>query len=69
LELRAQLRAGNIGCILYEARYGRRWIDLVIEDSSVQAIPIDPLGLDIGQGPDYYPKLLLNLAEQIAKCH
>jgi zinc transport system substrate-binding protein len=69
LELRAQLQTQHIGCILYEERYGRRWIEVLIEDSDVKAIPIDPLGLELEEEPDFYPKLLLNLAEQIAKCH
>lgn len=68
LALRRQLREQNIGCILYEERYGRRWIDMLTEDSAVKAIPIDPLGLELEPGPEFYPKLLLNLAEQIAKC-
>lgn len=68
LELRAQLRERDIGCILYEERYGRRWIEMLIEDTAMKAIPIDPLGLEIEPGPDFYPKLLLNLAGQIAKC-
>lgn len=68
LELRAQLLEHNIGCILYEERYGTRWIEMLIEDTDVKAIPIDPLGLELAPGPDFYPKLLLNLAEQIAKC-
>jgi zinc transport system substrate-binding protein len=69
LELRAQLRTQNIGCILYEERYGRRWIETLIEGTEVKAIAIDPLGLELEPGPDFYPKLLLDLAEQIAKCH
>jgi zinc transport system substrate-binding protein len=68
LELRAQLRTQNIGCILYEERYGRRWIETLIEGTEVKAIAVDPLGLDLEPGPDFYPKLLLGLAEQIAKC-
>ncbi|HEX5056758.1 MAG TPA: zinc ABC transporter substrate-binding protein [Gammaproteobacteria bacterium] len=69
LELRGQLRTQNIGCILYEERYGRRWIEVLIEDSNVKAIPIDPLGLELEEGADFYPKLLFNLAQQIAQCH
>jgi zinc transport system substrate-binding protein len=69
LELRQQLRTQNIGCILYEERYGRRWIDVLIEDTTLKAIPIDPLGLELELNQDFYPKLLLNLAEQIAKCN
>lgn len=68
LELRAQLRERDIGCILYEERYGKRWIEMLIEDTDVKAIPIDPLGLEIEDTQDFYPKLLLNLAEQVAKC-
>ena len=68
LELRGQLRTQNIGCILYEERYGRRWIEVLIEDTAVKAIPIDPLGLELVEGPDFYPRLLLSLAGQIAKC-
>jgi zinc transport system substrate-binding protein len=69
LQLRRQLQTQNIGCILYEERYGRRWIEMLIEDTVVKAIPIDPLGLEIEGGPDFYPKLLLNLAGQIAQCN
>ncbi len=68
LALRRQLQAQNIGCILYEERYGRRWIEVLIEDSDVKAIPIDPLGLEIELDQNFYPKLLLKLAEQISKC-
>jgi zinc transport system substrate-binding protein len=68
LQLRRQLQTQNIGCILYEERYGQRWIEMLIEDTAVKAIPIDPLGLEIESGPDFYPKLLLNLAGQIAQC-
>lgn len=68
LELRRQLREQNIGCILYEERYGRRWIEMLIEGSDVKAIEIDPLGLEVDLGPDYYPTLLLNLADRISRC-
>jgi zinc transport system substrate-binding protein len=68
LTLRQQLQAQNIGCILYEERYGRRWIEVLTEDTDVKAIPIDPLGLEIELNRDFYPKLLLNLADRIAEC-
>ncbi|HEY3486871.1 MAG TPA: zinc ABC transporter substrate-binding protein, partial [Gammaproteobacteria bacterium] len=68
LALRAQLRTQGIACILYEPRYGRRWIDIMIEGSAAQAIPIDPLGLEIESGGYNYEKLLLNLAAQLAAC-
>jgi zinc transport system substrate-binding protein len=68
LELRRQLKAQNIGCILYEERYGRRWIEMLIEDSNVKAIPIDPLGLEIELNQDFYPTLLTRLANQISMC-
>ncbi len=69
LALRRQLKEQDIGCILYEERYGRRWIEVLIEDTNVKAIPIDPLGLQLEDGPDFYPQLLINLAEQIARCN
>jgi zinc transport system substrate-binding protein len=69
LELRRQLKAQNIGCILYEERYGRRWIEMLTEDSNVKAIPIDPLGLEIELNQDFYPTLLANLAQQISMCN
>jgi zinc transport system substrate-binding protein len=68
LKLRRQLQTQNISCILYEERYGRRWIEMLIEDTDVKAIPIDPLGLEIEFNQDFYPTLLTRLAEQIANC-
>jgi zinc transport system substrate-binding protein len=69
LQLRAQLSQGNIDCILYEARYGRRWVDTLIENTRVLGIAIDPLGLEIEADADHYSNLLKKLADNLLLCN
>jgi zinc transport system substrate-binding protein len=68
LQLRQQLRHGGISCILYEARYGRRWVETLIEGTSVQAVAIDPLGLEVTTGTNHYSALLNKLAKNLLQC-
>jgi zinc transport system substrate-binding protein len=68
LQLRQQLRGGDISCILYEARYGRRWIETLIEDTPVQAIAIDPMGLEVTADADHYSALIKKLADNLLRC-
>jgi zinc transport system substrate-binding protein len=69
LRLRQQLRQDGINCILYEARYGRRWVETLIEGTSVQAVAIDPLGLEVAADANHYSALLNKLAKSLLQCH
>lgn len=67
-EARARLRRLNVGCVLREPQFSDRFIQAVIEGSSVKIGVLDPLGARLAAGEDMYFTLLRDLAENLERC-
>jgi zinc transport system substrate-binding protein len=55
-------------CIFSEPQFSPRLIATVVEGTDVRTATLDPLGAALEQGRDLYPRLLLNLAQDLVGC-
>jgi len=67
-EIQARLGELDAACVFAEPQFQPRVVETVIEGSTARAGVLDPLGSEIGMGPEGYPQLLLNLATSLADC-
>lgn len=68
--LLALLRAGDVQCLFYEPEHGADavagWLGTAAK--SVRMVELDPLGQDVADGADSYPRFLRGLAGKIVGC-
>lgn len=67
-ELRELVRTSGAACVFSEPQFEPRLVSVVIEDTPARTAVLDPLGAALPAGPDLYPTLLENLAEDLADC-
>ncbi|MFU8898380.1 MAG: zinc ABC transporter substrate-binding protein [Roseinatronobacter sp.] len=68
-ELRAELQADGAVCIFPEVNHSSRYIDTVVEGTSVRVgAELDPAGVTLEPGAALYPALMRNMAQAIADC-
>jgi zinc transport system substrate-binding protein len=66
--LRKEISRQGIRCIFAEPQFNSDIVKTVVEGSGAQAAVLDPLGQGIDLGADFYPSLLVDLADSIAGC-
>ncbi len=66
--IRAMLRDGSIACIFSEPQFTPKLIATLVEGTDVGTGTLDPVGADLAPGPDLYPALLANLADDLLAC-
>lgn len=58
----------NVSCIFDEPQFEPRIITTIIGDKDINRATLDPLGVDIPAGPDFYPALIRSLSTSFAQC-
>jgi zinc transport system substrate-binding protein len=66
--IRAAVEAGGIACVFAEPQFEPALLETIAEGTSVRTAVLDPLGAGLKPGPELYPALLQNMAEQLAEC-
>lgn len=67
-EIRDRVADESITCVLSEPQFNQNLVATVMEGTEARTAVIDPLGVDIELGPEFYPQLLRNLATTLAEC-
>ncbi len=67
-ELREKVVSGEVACVFYEVGPEPGWVNTLTEGTDVKVMTIDPLGVDVADGPDFYATLLRNMADSFASC-
>ena len=55
-------------CVLAEPQFDPGIVTAVMEGTEAGTGVLDPLGSDLAPGPDLYPRMLRNLAAELADC-
>lgn len=67
-QLRKRVREANAVCVFAEPQFRAPVIDTVIEGSKARKGTVDPLGINVPPGPDFYPAFLRGLADSFLDC-
>ncbi|XWN34374.1 MAG: zinc ABC transporter substrate-binding protein [Devosia sp.] len=67
-EIKETIGDTNAVCVFSEPQFEPRLVDTVIEGTNASKGVLDPLGADIAPGPDMYPTLIKNLADNLVSC-
>ena len=66
--LRETVVAGGAICLFAEPQFPPKLIETLDADTKARVGVLDPLGADLQQGPDLYPRLMRNLAQSLTGC-
>ncbi len=67
-EIRATLRETGARCVFAEPQFPPDLIETVVEGTDARSALLDPLGTMLAPGPELYPALLRQLAEELRAC-
>ncbi|SHE92107.1 zinc transport system substrate-binding protein [Loktanella atrilutea] len=67
-DLRAQVKAGEITCVLSETNAPTRYADLLTEGTAARQAVIDDTGMTLTPGPALYAELLTDIATTLKTC-
>jgi len=67
-EVRETVATLGVECVFAEPQFNQTLAGVVLEGTDGRPGTIDPLGIDIPTGPDFYPALLRSIADEIAAC-
>ena len=67
-ELREKVRQLGVACVLSEPHFDPRLVATVIEGTAIRSGTVDPLGVDVGNGPELYFAVLRNMAASFRDC-
>ncbi len=67
-ELQSMIRERGIVCVFDEPQFNRQVIELITEGTEAKIGTIDPLGVIVEDGPDFYSRLILNIAKSFKDC-
>ncbi len=67
-EIREKVKDLGISCVFAEPQFNPSLVQTVFEGTDAKVGVLDPLGSDLKPGPDLYPQLLNNLADNLASC-
>jgi len=66
--LRQRLAQGKVRCLFREAGYPAKMVETLTLGMDVRIASLDPIGRDIGPGPDAYGQLLRQLSGRLENC-
>jgi zinc transport system substrate-binding protein len=66
--IRSRLERGDIACVFSEPQFTPKLITTLLEGADVRSGTLDPIGASLPPGPDLYPDLLRNLADDLLAC-
>ncbi|TYC50334.1 zinc ABC transporter substrate-binding protein [Rhodobacterales bacterium] len=67
-EVQSRVQNSGITCVFQEPQFDSKLVAVVLEGSSARKGTLDPLGTELENGPDLYPALLQNLADNMSDC-
>lgn len=67
-EIKDAISDMNAACVFSEPQFEPRLVQTVIEGTDTSTGVLDPLGADLAPGPDLYPNLIRNLADNLVAC-
>jgi len=67
-ELRHIVSSGDIACVFTEPQLDPAWVEAILAENSVNKGVLDPLGMTLPTGVEFYPALLMNLAISLHDC-
>ena len=68
VELRAALEEHGILCVFTEPQFEPDLVRTIVEGTQVRTAALDPVGVDIGQGPDAWFEVMRGLSDSMAGC-
>lgn len=68
MEIRDKVRELDAACVFSEPQFLPRLVEMVMEGTQARTGELDPLGVEIADGPDLYITLMHNLASSFAAC-
>ncbi len=67
-ELRSAVSEFSPVCVFSEPQFNPGLVDTVIQDSGANTVVLDPIGMDVALGAQFYPGLLESLGQSIVDC-
>lgn len=67
-EIQDRVSQANVTCVLSEPQFNPDLVNTVLDGTKAGSSVIDPLGSNLETGPDFYPKLIRELAQDLAEC-
>ncbi|KII11560.1 zinc ABC transporter substrate-binding protein [Phaeobacter sp. S60] len=68
-EVRAIVQEMKVRCVLSEPQFNSGLVATVLDGTDAGTAVVDPLGVKLEPGPQFYPQLLTSVGEAIAGCY
>ena len=66
--LQSMIHERGIVCVFDEPQFNRKVVELITEGTQARIGTIDPLGAIVEDGPEFYSRLILNMAKSFKDC-
>ncbi len=67
-EIREKVADLHVSCVFSEPQFNAGLVQTVFEGTDAKVGVLDPLGSDLTLGPDLYPQMISNLANNLTSC-
>ena len=67
-DLREKVRQLGVTCVFSEPHFDQRLVATIVEGTEIRSGTVDPLGMDIENGPELYFAVLRNMAASFTEC-
>jgi len=67
-EIREAVVSAGVSCVFAEPQFNPGLVRTVTEGTEIASLVIDPLGLEVEQGPQFYPQLLARTGARFVDC-
>ncbi|MGB7288093.1 MAG: zinc ABC transporter substrate-binding protein [Salaquimonas sp.] len=67
-KLREKLEENDIQCVLSEPQFNSRIIETVISDNNIKTAEVDPIGMQVENGPELYFQLMRKMTDAFVTC-
>ena len=67
-ELRDKVRRSGAACVFSEPHFDQRLVATIIEGTAIRSGTVDPLGVNVENGPELYFAMLRNMAAAFTNC-
>ncbi|AUQ72624.1 zinc ABC transporter substrate-binding protein [Phaeobacter inhibens] len=68
-EIRATVQEMKVRCVLSEPQFNSGLVATVLDGTDAGTAIVDPLGVKLEPGPQFYPQLLTSVGDAIAGCY
>ncbi|MGB7431326.1 MAG: zinc ABC transporter substrate-binding protein [Ahrensia sp.] len=67
-DMQTVLAENNVTCVFDEPQFEPRIITTIVEGTDINRATLDPLGVNIAEGADFYPALIRSLSTSFTQC-